>query len=244
LVPTGIDYTKLFIYNTALLPKSDNMLNRRSKTMEDFLNLALGRRSIRKFKDMDVPKEDVEYFINAAVSAPSGCNSQCWRFAAIRDRNVLERIENAVNEKVDNILKVKGDDLPTDYLSSKRKMIGFFTKAPVVIAVFMTKARYYDPVFISALKENGYDDEGIMKLFANYDLLSVGAAVQNLLLAVHEKGYGACWMNEPAICGEKINEILGVPKEEKFVSIIPVGVPSYSPRSKEMKDIEDVFFTI
>lgn len=212
--------------------------------MDNFLDLASSRRSIRKFMDTDVPQEDIEYFINAAVSAPSGCNSQCWRFVAIRDKNTLGNIQKAVISKVENILKIKGSDLPQDYMESKRKMVSFFTKAPVVIAVFMTEVQYYDPIFISALKENGYNDESIMKLFANYDLLSIGAAVQNLLLAVHEKGYGACWMNEPAICGIEINKILGVPEKDKFVSLIPVGVPSYNPRNKEMKNISEVFFTI
>ncbi|KNY26858.1 nitroreductase family protein [Pseudobacteroides cellulosolvens] len=209
--------------------------------MEDFLSLAASRRSIRKFMDKDIPKEDIQYFINAAVSAPSGCNSQCWRFVAIQDVNILKRIEEAVTRKVESILKIKGNDLPDDYLASKKKMVSFFTKAPLVFAVFMTKAQYYDPIFISALKENGYDDDGIMKLFANYDLLSIGAAVQNLLLAVHEKGYGACWMNEPAICGDEINKILGVSNEERFISIIPVGIPAYTPRGKKMKAMEDVF---
>ena len=212
--------------------------------MESFLDLASTRRSIRKYKETDIPEKDIEYFINAAVNAPSGCNSQCWKFIAIKDRNIINKIETIVIKKAENILKIKGDEISQDYLSSKRKMISFFAKAPVIIAVFMTKAEFYDPVFISALKENGYDDDGIMKLYANYDLLSVGAAVQNMLLAIHEKGYGACWMNDPAIAGHEINKILGVSLEHRFVSLIPIGIPAYMPRNKKMKDIKEVFSII
>jgi len=212
--------------------------------MESFLDLASTRRSIRKYKETDIPEKDIEYFINAAVNAPSGCNSQCWKFIAIKDRNIINQIETSVIKKAENILKIKGDEISQDYLSSKRKMISFFAKAPVIIAVFMTKAEFYDPVFISALKENGYDDDGIMKLYANYDLLSVGAAVQNMLLAIHEKGYGACWMNDPAIAGHEINKILGVSLEHRFVSLIPIGIPAYMPRNKKMKDIKEVFSII
>lgn len=212
--------------------------------MESFLDLASTRRSIRKYKETDIPEKDIEYFINAAVNAPSGCNSQCWKFIAIKDRNIINQIETIVIKKAENILKIKGDEISQDYLASKRKMISFFAKAPVVVAVFMTKAEFYDPIFISALKENGYDDDGIMKLFANYDLLSVGAAVQNMLLAIHEKGYGACWMNEPAIAGNEINKILDVSLEHRFVSIIPIGIPAYMPKNKKMKDIKEVFSII
>ena len=213
-------------------------------TMNSFLDLASTRRSIRKYKDTDIPIADIEYIINAAVSAPSGCNSQCWRFIALKDRNIINQIEAIVIKKVESILEIKGNELSQEYLSSKRKMISFFAKAPVVIAVFMTKADFYDPIFISALKEHGFDDEGIMKLFANYDLLSIGAAIQNMLLAIHEKGYGACWMNEPSIAGKEINEILGVSLDHKFISIVPVGVPAYTPSNKKMKDIGEVFSII
>lgn len=212
--------------------------------MNSFFDLASSRRSIRKFEDKDIPHEDIEYFIRAAVSAPSGCNSQCWRFIAIKDREVIKQIEAAVIGKTVKILEIKGDELPDKYVMSKRKMVSFFAKAPVVIAAFMTKAEFYDPVLISALKGHGYDEEGIMKLFANYDVLSIGAAIQNMLLAIHEKGYGACWMNEPAIAGKEINEILGVPSEQKFISIIPVGVPAYNPMNKQMKALDEVFSVI
>ena len=209
--------------------------------MDSFLDLASTRRSIRKFKDTAIPLEDIEYFINAATSAPSGCNSQCWKFVAIRDRNIIHQLETAVIRKAENILEIKGNELSQNYLSSKRKKINFFAKAPLVITVFMTKSDFYDPIFISALKERGFDDDGIMKLFANYDLLSIGAAVQNMLLAIHEKGYGACWMNEPTIAADEINKILNEPSEHRFISLIPVGIPAYTPQNKKMKAIDEVF---
>jgi hypothetical protein len=43
-------------------------------------------------------------------------------------------------------------------------------------------------------------------------------------------------MNEPAIAGKKANSILGVSEELKFMSLIPIGFPAYTPRDKTMKD--------
>jgi len=212
--------------------------------VNNFLELASTRRSIRKFENADISDVDIQYFVNAAVSAPSGCNSQCWRFVAIKDRDVINKIETVVIEKLESILEAKRDELSENYVSSKKKMMTFFSKAPVVFAVFMTESNYYDPMFISVLKEQGYDDDEIMKLFANYDILSIGAAIQNMLLAIHEKGYGACWMNEPAIAGEEIGRILGVQQGNKFMSLIPVGVPVYNPRNKEMKNMDEVLLII
>ncbi|MDP4092864.1 MAG: nitroreductase family protein [Bacillota bacterium] len=209
--------------------------------MSSFLELAASRRSIRKYESRDIHVEDIEYLIKAAVSAPSGCNSQCWKFVCIKDQNIKNRIADKVMESIEEELSHKKDELPEQYLDSKRKMATFFVNAPVAIAVFMTHLEFYDPVFTNALKDKGFSHEDIMKLFAHADVLSVGAAIQNLLLAVQEKGYGACWMNEPAIAGGKINEILGIPDEHKFISLIPVGYPAYTPREKKMKDISEVF---
>lgn len=208
--------------------------------MGSFLDLALGRRSIRKYENSDIPDEDVEYFIKSAVTAPSGCNSQCWRFVAIKDKAVMESLVQAVIHKTEELLSARKDLVTEQYISSKRRMVSFFANAPLVIAVFMTHLEYYDTIEISALEAQGYDHEGIMKLFAYPDVLSIGAAVQNLLLAVHEKGYGACWMNEPAIAGEEINKILGIPLANRFMSLIPIGFPAYTPRKKEMKPMSEV----
>lgn len=212
--------------------------------MKSFYELASTRRSIRKFEDKDIPIEDIKRCIRTAVTAPSGCNSQCWKFVAIRDKEVMDRIARAAIQKTEELLRVKTEELSEQYITSKRKMITFFTKAPVVIAVFMTHLEFYDPLFTSALKDRGYSREEMMKLLAFPDVLSVGAAVQNLLLALHESGYGACWMNEPAVAGEEINEILKVPREHKFMSLIPVGFPAYTPREKELKDVDEVFSMI
>ena len=209
--------------------------------MNDFLELASGRRSIRKYESKDIPDEDVKYFIKAAVTAPSGCNSQCWRFVAIKDKAVMESLAQAVISKTEELLAARKDLITEQYISSKKRMVSFFVNAPLVIAVFMTHLEYYDRIEISALEAQGYDHEGVMKLFAYPDILSIGAAVQNLLLAVHEKGYGACWMNEPAIAGEEINKILGVPAGQRFMSLIPIGYPSYILRNKEMKPLSEVF---
>lgn len=209
--------------------------------MKNFLELAASRRSIRKYEERDIPIEDIEYFINAAVNAPSGHNSQCWRFVAIKDKSIMNQIADAAMKEVENILKTQGEEISQEYLVTKRKMISFFVKAPVVLAVFMSKVGQFDPTIISALKANGYDDEGIMKKYANFDILSVGAAIQNLLLAVHEKGYGACWMNDPAIAGAAVNKILNIPLEQRFISLIPIGVPAYNPRPKKIKELSEIF---
>lgn len=210
--------------------------------MENFYELALKRRSIRKYEDTPVSNEDIEYFIKTAVTAPSGCNSQCWKFVAITNKNVIGQMAETVKDAIRAFCGVRPDnDEYKAYIEGKCRAATFFKDAPLVIAVFMTKLTYYDAKMTELYHEKGYTNEDMMRELSFPDVLSVGAAVQNLLLAVQEKGYGACWMNEPAVAGEKINQILDVSFEHKFMSLIPIGFPRYNARNKKTKELHEVF---
>lgn len=53
-----------------------------------FLELAKSRRSIRKFKDVDVTKEQLMKLVEAAQSAPSAGNCQPWHFYVVKDKKI------------------------------------------------------------------------------------------------------------------------------------------------------------
>jgi len=54
-----------------------------------------GRRSIRAFKQKDVPKETVEKLIDAARHAPSAGNIQPWEFVIVRKLEVKRKLARA-----------------------------------------------------------------------------------------------------------------------------------------------------
>ena len=49
----------------------------------DFLDLVKRRRSIRRYKPDPVPREKLEYVLEAGRLAPSWGNRQCWRFIVV-----------------------------------------------------------------------------------------------------------------------------------------------------------------
>jgi len=53
------------------------------------------RRSVRKFSDKRVEREDLRKIIEAANYAPSACDIQGWRFIVIDDRRLLQKIIDA-----------------------------------------------------------------------------------------------------------------------------------------------------
>jgi len=61
----------------------------------DVLEAIKGRRSIRAFKNQDVPAETVEELINAARWAPSAGNIQPWEFIIVRKPRIKRRLVEA-----------------------------------------------------------------------------------------------------------------------------------------------------
>jgi len=61
----------------------------------DVLEAVKGRRSIRAFKNQDVPAEIVEELIDAARWAPSAGNIQPWEFIIVRKPEIKRRLVEA-----------------------------------------------------------------------------------------------------------------------------------------------------
>ena len=57
----------------------------------EVIEAILTRRSIRKYTTQDVPDEQVNILLNAAMHAPSAVNKQPWHFIVFRDRAISEK---------------------------------------------------------------------------------------------------------------------------------------------------------
>jgi len=58
-------------------------------TLDEILE---ARRSIRGYTSQPVKEEDIKAVFEAARVAPSACNSQTWRFIAVTDRALIQKI--------------------------------------------------------------------------------------------------------------------------------------------------------
>ena len=62
-------------------------------------------------------------------------------------------------------------------------------------------------------------------------LLSLGAAVENLMLAAADRGYASCWVAAPIFCPEAARDALALPTEWLPHAMVLVGRPdpAYAP---------------
>jgi len=68
-------------------------------------------------------------------------------------------------------------------------------------------------------------------------------ATQNMLLASHALGLGACWIGcYNSVYEERVKQILNVPKNKRLLSIISIGFPAEFP-TKTRKELREITFT-
>lgn len=63
---------------------------------QDFLNLIKFRRSIRKFSDKPIEEDKLNLILESARLAPSSSNSQPWHFVVVNDKEVMNKLVDAV----------------------------------------------------------------------------------------------------------------------------------------------------
>ncbi len=200
--------------------------------------LILSRRSVRKFTDAPVTDEQITRLINAAAAAPSGCNSQCWRFAAVKTPEKIALLAKAAEKGVRRFYA----DAEDDFLASRVKNTVFFAKAPLVILIYQEDMKYHDPRVEKYYNDHGFSHDDMLRDMRRPEILSIGAAVENLLLCAEEMGLGACPMVDPTVAEQEINEALGL--SGKLMCVIPVGTSAYTPREKAMKPLDEILTII
>ena len=69
------------------------------------------------------------------------------------------------------------------------------------------------------------------------------AAIQNILLAAHALGLGACWISVRGTdWAETAAKVLGIPDEEWLISVVSIGYPAEAPE-KPRKGLDEITFT-
>jgi coenzyme F420-0:L-glutamate ligase/coenzyme F420-1:gamma-L-glutamate ligase len=190
-----------------------------------FYQIVHGRRSIRRYAGRPVDQAIVERLLTAATWAPSAHNRQPWRFAVIDDGDIKERLAEAMNAVLRADLAADG--LPPDQIEAHAaRRRARLTRAPILILLCMTMADMDD-----------YPDDKRRHAEWVMATQSVALAGQNLLLAAHAEGLGACWLCAPLFCPDIVRGTLGLPQDWEPQAFISLGWPDES-RQKEREPLD------
>jgi len=70
----------------------------------DVMQAIKGRRSVRRYKPDPLRDEEIDVVLEAARWAPSWANTQCWRFVAVRDSQIKEKLASTLKPETNRAI--------------------------------------------------------------------------------------------------------------------------------------------
>jgi len=175
------------------------------------------RRSTRHYLDKPVPKEIIEQILAAGQLAPSGMNSQPWRFVVVTDPEVRKQLTAVAKENA----KPFYDDLKQKFPERAAQIDQRF--ATMVDPIF-----YEAPVIIFMVCEGSYSET------------AAGLAAENMFLAAKSLGINSCWVDSGkfALENSDIRKQLGMMGEETRVAPLLFGYADGEPEMPPRKELD------
>jgi nitroreductase len=179
------------------------------------------RHSVREFEERQVPKEILTKLIEAASRAPSAANWQPWYFYVVSSKKIREKLA----EELSNVLRVQKDEFKR--LSPKLQEVSK--------KFYSNMGGCQDIIFV-------YTDKELDLYKRDSRIMSVSAAIENMMLSAVSYGLGTCWMGSFKVIKDKINKMLKIFEDKEFVAGILVGYPKrgYKPLVRDKKKLKDI----
>ncbi len=203
----------------------------------DFFEIIDTRKTIRNYENYIPPKEDIKRIIESARLAPSACNNQNWEFIAVYNQDVKEKMADEILKLYSVVLDKLEDESVKKMVEGFKAHSTFFTQAPVVIACVQKK---HPAFFEGILEQTGFAPDEIKKMRPDSQLLSMGGAIENIILSAHAKGLGTCWMVAPVMAQEGLKKVLNIDDADWLVTLLAVGKPANDPPRVPKKTLDEV----
>lgn len=189
------------------------------------------RRSIRKFKPDPFSGDILKELLDAARRAPSGSNSQPWRFKVVRDMKTKLKLAQAAHRQL------------------------FIAEAPIVLVCCVDIEGFLNGS-VSGTQDLGkigaiegrivqilMDRIGTVKAMHAAEIFpriafNLGIAVEHIVLRALDFGLGTCWIR--LLDEAAVKSIFGWGENISVVALLPIGYPNESPAPRKRLKIEEI----
>jgi len=182
----------------------------RAATVPAFLE---ARRSIRAFTDEPVARDALDGLVEAACIAPAPHHSRPWRFVVVDSDAAKRDLAVGMGERWRT-------DLRADGMAPAR--------VDELVAASHEKLEDAPALVLGCLTWDGldrYPDPARQRAEWGMALLSLGAAVENLMVAAADADLASCWVAAPIFCPEAARDALGLPEVWLPHALVLVGHP-------------------
>jgi coenzyme F420-0:L-glutamate ligase/coenzyme F420-1:gamma-L-glutamate ligase len=202
-------------------------MNVRNTGVPDFIEQ---RRSIRSFRTEPVDRGLLDTLIEAACLAPAPHHSRPWRYVVIDTDAVKLALASGMGDRWQA-------DLERDGVGAER--------IRELVEASHTKITNAPALVLACLTWDGldrYPDETRQRAEWGMALLSMGAAVENLMLSAADAGLASCWVAAPIFCPEAARDALGLPAEWLPHALVLLGHPdpAYVARERPPVPLEEL----
>ena len=171
------------------------------------------RRSIRSFLPTPVEHATLATLIEAACIAPAPHHSRPWRWVAITNRDTLRDLATGMGDRWRADLS--RDGVPNERITE-------------LVDASHAKLMSAPAVILGCLTWNGldrYPDEERQRAEFGMALLSLGAAVENLMLCAADNGLASCWVASPIFCPDAARDAIGLEATWRPHAMVLIGKP-------------------
>lgn len=185
------------------------------------------RRSIRKFKENKIPAEMIDEILEAARLAPSGKNKQPWKFMILCENakaELLAEMESGIQRE-----STGKSLLPysKEGLADAKNTLRIMKEAPTIIMVLNPNGK--SPF------ESITSDERFTEIV---DTLSIGAAIENILLQAEQLEIGTLWIANTCFAYPELIKYLNT--KAQLIGAIAMGYPDEKPLQRPRKQFCDM----
>lgn len=185
------------------------------------------RRSIRKYKQYEIPTEAINKIIQAGRFAPSGKNKQPWKFIVYggdAKRNLLAKMEEGLKRELSGKAYLPDSAYGLPDAHNTLRVMG---EAPTLAVII-------NPYGKSPFEQVTVDE----RVTEIVDSLSIGAAIQNMLLEAERLGIGTLWIGNTFFAYPELVEFVKEPGQ--LVGAVAMGYAQEKPGQRERKRLEAI----
>ena len=222
---------------------SDSQTTYEALTYDDAAKILTEVKTTQFFTDEKVSDGDIEKILSAGVNAPSAMNTQPWHFTAVTDKEVADKLANAMSSMKPPAMKdgepgtppsmpegAEGKQPPAELPEGKELMIDSEKNAPANAPKDMPKPPEGGNGFSKMPNKAGIGDAPLTIVISCKEgsELDAGLAVQNMSAEAQLLGYGTKIMTAPtmALNNDEYKELLSVPDSQKIAAVLIVGKPA------------------
>lgn len=193
-------------------------------TGQSVANTIHARRSIRKYKKMQVPTELITALLEAAFAAPFSIGSHALRIMVIRNHQVLETLSDGIKDHSTDFLK-KGRVI------LRRRIPLLFPQGIVPFLNFRTVLGQFKAA-MKMEQDIWWGSPTLILMFARKDAsptyeIDVAAAMENVTVLATAFGLGTCIVKWTELINfySDLRSIIGIPDGWWVIVGICVGYP-------------------